>query len=81
MKCANNGQAAVYSGPATGEWISDELPGWKCSNCGEHIVLDVFRYGKFCPNCGTPMRTDKAREQLAKVHVISIKKGESRERF
>lgn len=64
MKCANKDTAVVYSAPVVGEWISDELPGWKCSNCGEHIVLDVFRYGRFCPMCGTPMRTDRVEAQL-----------------
>jgi DNA-directed RNA polymerase subunit RPC12/RpoP len=38
-----------------GEWIADELTGWLCSNCGEHIVLDIRMHGNFCPNCGARM--------------------------
>ena len=39
-----------------GEWIADELTGWLCSNCGEHIVLNIRMHGNFCPNCGADMR-------------------------
>lgn len=52
MKCAK--KIDVESAP-TGEWQGDELPGWKCTNCGKHIVLDVFRWGNYCPNCGAKM--------------------------
>ena len=49
MKCAGGNKVEEK-----GQWIGEGLrPGWKCSICGEHIVLDVFRWGKFCPNCGT----------------------------
>ena len=39
-----------------GEWLQDRLVGWLCSSCREHIVLDINKYGKFCPNCGADMR-------------------------
>lgn len=39
-----------------GRWIADELTGWLCSNCGEHIVLNVKMHGDYCPNCGADMR-------------------------
>lgn len=41
-----------------GEWIADELTGWLCSNCGEHIVLNVKMHGNYCPNCGADMKGD-----------------------
>lgn len=41
-----------------GKWIKDNLVGWKCSNCGEHIVLDI-KYGNYCPNCGADMRGER----------------------
>lgn len=50
MKCAVGSKVEE-----TGEWLSDDFPGWKCSCCGAHIILDVFRWGHFCPNCGHPM--------------------------
>lgn len=39
----------------TGHWISDNLVGWKCSECGRHIVLNI-EVGNYCPNCGAKMR-------------------------
>lgn len=33
-------------------WIDNKLVGWKCSNCGEHIVFDAKQQGNFCPVCG-----------------------------
>lgn len=43
------------SEPKTGHWISDNLVGWKCSECGRHIVLNI-EVGNYCPNCGAKMR-------------------------
>lgn len=39
-----------------GEWELDDLIGWKCTNCGKHIVLNINEHGKFCPNCGAKMK-------------------------
>ena len=47
MRCDSTTQSGI--------WLRDNLTGWKCSNCGEHIVLDIKKYGKFCPNCGKSM--------------------------
>ena len=43
-----------------GRWIADELTGWLCSNCGEHIVLNVKMHGDYCPNCGAQMMRGEA---------------------
>lgn len=40
----------------TGVWELDDLIGWKCTNCGRHIVLNINEHGKFCPNCGAKMK-------------------------
>ena len=45
------------SEPKTGHWISDNLVGWKCSECGRHIVLNI-EVGNYCPNCGARMNGD-----------------------
>lgn len=46
---------ALSTEPKTGHWISDNLVGWKCSECGRHIVLNI-EVGNYCPNCGAKMR-------------------------
>lgn len=52
MKCAMN----VLSARPQGTWSRDDKhKGWKCTVCGKYIVLDIFRWGKFCPNCGAKM--------------------------
>ena len=66
MKCAGGSKVEEK-----GQWIGEGLlPGWKCSICGEHIVLDVFRWGKFCPNCGHPMEKKVIVEEPMKKKVI-----------
>ena len=45
-----------FTDELTGEWIKDNSTGWRCSNCGKHIVLNIYEYGKFCPNCGIKMK-------------------------
>lgn len=68
MKCAN--KPLIEDAPSTGEWLSAGSPGWTCSNCGEHIVLDIFRWGNYCPNCGAKMHVNVStvREMFVEVN-------------
>lgn len=49
---------SISSAEKHGKWLSDNLVGWLCSNCGEHIVLNVALHGNYCPNCGAKMDGD-----------------------
>lgn len=55
------------SEPNTGHWISDNLVGWKCSECGRHIVLNI-EVGNYCPNCGAKMEGSIVNEQSKKLY-------------
>lgn len=65
MKCAGGNKIEE-----AGVWIGERLfPGWKCSNCGKHIILDVFAYGNFCPNCGQPKKGIQIEGEVVKEKV------------
>lgn len=40
--------------PTKGHWIKSAI-GWKCSNCGDVIVIYAELDGHFCPHCGAKM--------------------------
>lgn len=60
LKYAERAVEAGYSKQSEGEWISNELGGYKyafyCSECG---WVDGYPFNdrhKFCPNCGARMK-------------------------
>lgn len=67
MKCAMN----VLSARSQGTWSRDDKhKGWKCTACGKYIVLDIFRWGNYCPNCGAKMHVNVStvREMFVEVN-------------
>ena len=57
MKCAN--KTDVEGARPQGIWVRDDNHrGWQCTACGEYVVLNVIKNGKYCPNCGAQMSID-----------------------
>lgn len=52
-------EANVPSAEKAGKWEEIGIPGWKCSCCGEAIVLNIKLHGNYCPNCGARMRGEE----------------------
>ena len=54
MESCNRARSLFEGKEKHGHWIKSAI-GWKCSCCGDVIVIYAEIDGKYCPHCGAKM--------------------------